>query len=233
MPTVLLGHSALVLKGCSMTGKALILGEPHSSEFSRGSKRRAQIVDAVISLVDEHGVEGATTARIAAAVGVTEPTLYKYFSNRREMLIAALDVVFDAAEALLKPCACEATNAVKCLKNIGRYHSEATLARALGFVNPLFEFVVAPAETGLRDQVRIRSLGIIDGLAGIVEKGKTQGVIRPDVDARRVAWRIMGFYWFEDVSTLMDLPEIVREGISQETFEAIVAHIATPEAENS
>ncbi len=185
--------------------------------------RRAQIIEVVLSLVDKHGVQGTTTARIAEAAGVTEPTLYKYFDNRREMLMAALDVVFDRAEQVVRSS--DETNAVERLRKIGGYHTRETNAKRLGFVNPLFEFVVAPAETGLRDRVRSRNLVIIDQIAAIVEEGIGQGRIRADVDARRIAWRVMGFYWFEDVSSLMDLPEVVGEGISEEMFDRIISDI--------
>jgi TetR/AcrR family transcriptional regulator len=184
------------------------------------ARRRKQIVDVVVKLIDEHGVQGATTARIAAGAGVSEPTLYVYFENRRDMLLAALDAVFDGAEAVVYSS--RETDAVERLRNIGRYHTQRTKAKSLGFVNPLFEFVVAPPEAGLRDRVRERSLLIIEEISKIVEEGKTQGRIRPDVDSKRIAWRIMGFYWFEDVSSLMDLPEVVDEGISEEMFDAIL-----------
>jgi AcrR family transcriptional regulator len=178
--------------------------------------------------VNECGVQGTTTARIAAAAGATEPTLYRYFDNRHAMLLAALDAVFDRAEDVVKSS--QEHDAVQRLRNIGRYHTQGTNARRLGFVNPLFEFIVAPSEAGLRDQVRARNLAIIDALSAIVEEGKAQGRVRPDADAKRIAWRILGFYWFEDVSSLMDLPEVVAEGISEEMLESIISDVVLSEA---
>jgi TetR/AcrR family transcriptional regulator len=187
------------------------------------AERRAQIIEVVLSLVAKHGVQGTTTARIAAAAGVTEPTLYKYFDSRREMLLAALDVVFDRAEEVVRSSG--ETDAVERLRKIGEYHTRETNAKRLRFVDPLFEFMLAPPETGLRDRVRSRNLAIVDEVAAIVEEGKAQGTIGPEVDPRRIAWRVMGFYWFEDVSSLMDLPEVVTEGLSEEMFDRILADI--------
>jgi TetR/AcrR family transcriptional regulator len=196
-----------------------------------GAERKAQIVDVVLQLVNRRGVEGTTTARIAAQAGVTEPTLYKYFESRREMLLAALDVVFDRAMEAVNSS--KEQDAVERLRRIGEYHTRETQARRLGFVSPLFEFVVAPPETGLRDRVRSRSLDVTDALAAIVEEGKAQGRIRPDVDPKRVAWRIMGFYWLEDVASLMDLDEVVSEGVSTEMFDGILADITEGEEPSS
>jgi AcrR family transcriptional regulator len=58
------------------------------------AKRRVQIIEAVLKVVAEHGVPSATVARIAAAAGVSEGTLYVYFASRDEMLTAALDSIF-------------------------------------------------------------------------------------------------------------------------------------------
>jgi AcrR family transcriptional regulator len=193
-----------------------------------GPERRAQIIDVVLRLVHQHGVEGTTTARIARAAGVTEPTLYQYFGSRREMLLAALDVVFERATESVE--ASHEGDVVERLRKIGEYHTREIKAKQLRFVNPMFEFVVAPAEEGLRDRVRSGNLAIIDALAAIVEEGKAQGCVRPEVQARRVAWRVMGFYWFEDVSFLMDLDEVVSEGVSHDMFEAILADITTATA---
>lgn len=198
-----------------MAGKRMTAGE-----------RRAQIIEVVLGLVDKHGVQGTTTARIAAAAGVSEPTLYKYFDNRREMLLAALDVVFDRAEEVVRSS--DASDAVERLRMIGEYHTRETNAKRLGFVNPLFEFVVAPPETGLRDRVRSRNLAIIEALAAIVDEGIAQGRIRSEVDAKRAAWQVMGFYWFEDVSSLMGLTEVVAEGISEEMFDGVLAGLRSP-----
>jgi len=191
-----------------------------------GPERKAQIVDVVLRLVHEHGVEGTTTARIARAAGVTEPTLYQHFGSRRDMLLAALDLVFERATEAVESS--HEGDVVKRLRKIGEYHTRETKAKQLRFVDPLFEFIVAPAAEGLRDRVRSGNLAIIDALAAIFEEGKTQGRIRPETDARRVAWRVMGFYWFEDVSSLMDLGEVVSEGISHDMFEAILADITAP-----
>ena len=187
-------------------------------------QRKAQIIDVTLRLVDEHGIQGTTTARIAAAAGVTEPTLYKYFENRREMLLAALDVVCDQAEDVIRSS--QEPNVVERLRKIGEYHTQMTYSKTPGFVNPLFEFVVAPAEVGLRGRVRARNLAIAEALASMVEEGIAQGTIKPEVDPLMIAWRVLGFYWFEDVSFLMDLEEVVTMGVSTDLLERILADIA-------
>jgi len=194
-----------------------------SQRREQATERRTQIIHAVLRLVDEHGVQGTTTARIASAVGVSEPTLYSYFENRHQMLLAALDLLFDRAEDTIKLS--PGKDAVERLRNIGSRHTGETAARKLGFVSPLFEFIVAPHEAGLRERARDRGLRIINLLQAVIEEGKAEGKIWATVDARRAAWRIMAFYWFEDISSLQDLTEVVDEGVSTEFFDDFIRQI--------
>ena len=191
-------------------------------------QRKAQIIEVTLRLVDEYGVQGTTTPRIAAAAGVSEPILYKHFKSRREMLLAALDVVFDQAEDVVRSS--QEPNVLERLRQIGEYHTNATYAKRLGFVSPLFEFVIAPAEVGLRERVRSRSLVIAQALASMIEEGIAQGTIRPDIDPQLVAWQVIGFYWLEDVSFLMDVDEVVTLGASADLLERILAGIAAEAA---
>jgi hypothetical protein len=94
-------------------------------------------------------------------------------------------------------------------------------------VSPLFDFVVAPAQEGLRDYVRTLSLRTAGAVASVIEEGKAEGSIRADVDAQRVALRVMAFFWSEDVAYLMGLPEFVTTGLSKETLERVLAEIAS------
>lgn len=189
----------------------------------KAAGRRAEIIEAVLQLVNVHGVQGVTTARIASAIGVTEPTLYTYFDSRQDMLMTALDTFLDRVEDMLtlKPGA----DPVEHLRSIGRGHTEETTGKKIGFVRLVFEFILSPPELGLRARVSERQLAAIDLWKAAVEEGKKQGQIRPDVDSTRVAWRILGFHWIEDMSSLLDLPQIVNEGITTEMFTAIIDDI--------
>jgi AcrR family transcriptional regulator len=54
-------------------------------------QRRAAIVDAAVRLFSEHGFRGTTTRELAAAVGVSEPTLYAHFATKRDLYSAIIE----------------------------------------------------------------------------------------------------------------------------------------------
>lgn len=54
------------------------------------AKRRQQLLDAALMVIDEHGYEGVSMEAIARAAGVTKPVVYDLFANRNELLMALL-----------------------------------------------------------------------------------------------------------------------------------------------
>lgn len=60
------------------------------------SQRRAAIVEAVLPLLLERG-EGVTSRELAQAAGVSEGTIFNVFSDKNELLAAALDAALDPA----------------------------------------------------------------------------------------------------------------------------------------
>jgi len=56
---------------------------------------RQSILDAAVGLLTREGIQGLTMDRVAMDAGVAKGTLYVYFTNKEEILDAALDASFD------------------------------------------------------------------------------------------------------------------------------------------
>jgi AcrR family transcriptional regulator len=203
-----------------------------------------------MALVARHGIQGATTSRIAAAVGVSEAALYRHFSSRSEILLATLDLVYERIYRVIEAGAARGDtaqadtaqadgggtdsggsnaaqpDALERLRRIARSHSRIITSETEGFVYPLFEFVAAPPEIGLRDALAERQQKAIEAIAAIVDEGKQQGIIKPDVDSMQVAWELVGLYWTQDVSYLMGLTEHLDAGRGERMLNRILSSIA-------
>lgn len=59
-------------------------------------ERRAAIIEAVRPLLIEHG-DSVTTRQIAGAAGIAEGTIFRVFTDKAELLDAALDAALDPA----------------------------------------------------------------------------------------------------------------------------------------
>jgi len=189
-----------------------------------GAERKEQIIEVTMDVVAKYGVQGTTTSRIAAAAGVSEATLYRHFSSRTEMLLAALDLVYERVFKVIRGA--DQGNALDRLRAIGRLHSTIVSSKVDGYVYPLFEFVAAPPEVGLRDALAERERSSISALAAILDDGKSQGVILPEIDTEQLAWELVGVYWSQDISYLMGLSEYATAERSSEMLERILRSIS-------
>jgi len=189
-----------------------------------GVERKRQIVEVILGLVSRYGVQGVTIARIAADAGVTQAALYMHFSSRDEMLRAAVDVLYERVADVI--ASSDEPDVMVRLRSIGGFHSRLVSSGTDSFIHPLFEFLAAPPETGLRETLGEKQRQIIEGFATIVEEGKAQGTIRADADAQQVAWELHGVYWAEDVSHLMGMTEFVTSGRSGIMLDRLLASIA-------
>ena len=197
---------------------------------SANTKKR--LTAATLEVVAKSGVEGATTARIAEAAGVSPAALYKHFATRRELLLAALDSLYATIHAEVLGAASEA-DVVERLRSIGRLHSDLIVSGRGSFIYPLFEFLAAPPESGLREAQGQHQLQMIQAVAAIVEEGKAQGSVSPDVDSEQVAWALHAVWWAEDISHLMGLDQFVTAGRSNTILNNVLGRVIsrTPPAE--
>ncbi|HEY3379710.1 MAG TPA: helix-turn-helix domain-containing protein, partial [Armatimonadota bacterium] len=66
-------------------------GQTGTRKRRTAAERRAEIMQAAIALFARQGFERTTTKEIAAAAGISEGTIYKYFTTKQEILLSFLD----------------------------------------------------------------------------------------------------------------------------------------------
>jgi AcrR family transcriptional regulator len=186
--------------------------------------RQAQILDLTLASVAENGVKGTTLSRIAAGAGVTTPALYAHFSSRKEILLAALDVLFEL-RTLPHRFPVEG-NALERLRGIGHRHTQLLSSENDQSVLALFEFIAAPPDEGLREALGEKHLLLVGDIAEIVREGQREGSIRADVDPEQTAWMIVGRAWTEDITHLMGVSESWNEERSKKMLKLILDSVA-------
>ena len=150
-------------------------------------------------MVAEHGVAGATMARIAASCGVTQAAIYTHFKSRRELFVAAIDLLYE------KPFARVAAKTHLDARQRIRKISEEKYLQNVEHESPLLEFMLAPKEEGLREVVAARQVAVADALESLVWQGKQEGTVRAEVDPGQAAWQLISWGWTDDITCLMGL----------------------------
>jgi AcrR family transcriptional regulator len=188
------------------------------------AQRKQQILDITLRLIEKDGIQSTTVAKIASAVGVTAPTLYRNFGSRQGILMAAHECVFQRSMAPIESC--QNPNALERLRETAEAHTRWATSKRPGHRIAVFEFAVAPRRLGLSKKVRADCLTIARRLADIVDEGKAQGVIRQDVDSIETAWRVLGCNWIESVALTMGVHDPVIKDASVASLDSILDDIA-------
>lgn len=81
----------------------MIATKPASSRKAKGlgSERRSEILNHAMRLMGEHGVQSVSTRQIAAAVGISQPSLYAYFPTRQALIEAVCIQAFERLIAVM------------------------------------------------------------------------------------------------------------------------------------
>ncbi len=173
--------------------------------------RRTQILMGAAQVFSEKGYHKATTKEIARAAGVSEGTIYNYFGNKRELLLALVEVI--AGQSLKTLIADhQSDNPREFFLAIMR--DRYMLAEQRGHViAPIFAEIFTDAE--LRDEVysRIaRPLGAI--IEAYLQRHIDAGRIRP-IDPLVVTRAFLGALFLNSAIKLVNMDDRYQ-GISEE-----------------
>lgn len=193
----------------------------------RTADRQVQIAETTLRLVAKHGLPGASLARIAGELGITDAALYKHFASKDEMLMAAFDLLADRVFTWIQSS--PGDTVIERLQAMGKSHAQLFSQDIDGFNVPMFQFNVWIPKDRLRQHVDETHRGIQDALARMIEEGKTQGCIRKDIDTEVFVSEIYAWIWWEDLSYLRNLdPTSIAKG-SEEMFGRILSDIRATE----
>ena len=152
-------------------------------------------------------------ARIAEAAGIRQASLYTHFDSRREILLAALDVVYERIYASRETRADE--NSLERLRQMCDHHIELWATQGeRHHAHPLLEFVAGARSEGLREILAAKHLESHRGSSPRwCSEGQKEGKIPADVDSEQVAWLITGWAFAGDVSHLMGFKKFLDPSI--------------------
>lgn len=188
-------------------------GSPRFTHRMTADARKRQIVEVALDLIEKHGLQGVTMSRIAAGVGIRQASLYTHFESRHAILLAALDVIYERIYASRMTASSE--NTLERLREICEHHVELWAGQGEEHhAHLLLEFIAGAPGEGLRETLAAKHLETLKEFAQIVERGKKEGTIPPQVDSERVAWFITGFAFAGDVSQTMGFTRFLDPEIS-------------------
>lgn len=156
------------------------------------AERRAALVDAALRVFGEGSYDGATTAEIARAAGVSEPILYRHFQSKRDLYFACLDEMWGRLQEQVERIVAAEPDAREWLFAMPR----AILKLRERGVHPNQLWIQALSEAGedpeIRRYVRKHIREVHRFLADLYRRSQTAGGLSPGLDADAEAWIGLG-----------------------------------------
>jgi len=144
--------------------------------------RQREIVETTMRLVSQKGIQELTMKKIAAAIGITEPALYRHFLSKADILMALVEVLNDKRQGIIR----DAENSGLALRD---YFEAFFIGHARLFAAQpamtliLFSEELFSADSELAQRVRSMMEGTIgllrDRIRGAVSNGETSRKLDP------------------------------------------------------
>lgn len=159
--------------------------------MSKGEATRQYIIECAAPIFNQRGYVGCSLSDIMEVTGLNKGGIYRHFESKEELAAEAFDFAWRTVSAKRRRGMKDIPNEVDRLK-----HHVSNFLEASNFPGgcPVLNTAV-DADDGnpvLRERVRAALQNWRDMLITTVEEGRRSGTVRPDIDASRVANRIIG-----------------------------------------
>jgi AcrR family transcriptional regulator len=185
-------------------------------------RRRQQILDSVIALLAQRGMDRASLRTVGEAIGVSHTALRHYFSSRDELLVEAYRT-HEARAAGDVPATDQSA--------VGLIIEAAERNRAIPGLVELYATLTTDAlqeqHAVTREFVRGRFRLLREALAARIESGQQAGRIAPDIDPLDAAALVIAASDGLQIQWLLD-PDVVDVGRSLSILERLLPRGPAP-----
>ncbi len=156
-----------------------------SSKTRKSAATRERIMTAAAELMAEHGSTDFQMSEVSARCRMSKGALYYYFADRDELVHAIFEVASDELVSSVERVVSEASTAREALAGLC-----AELAQRLRTGSPLALALtreLTESGEGMLPLSNNHFLRTVKILAAQIERAKTEGIVRPDVNSELAA----------------------------------------------
>lgn len=153
--------------------------------------RQAEMVQAVLTLTEQQGVETITTTDIAKSVGLSQGAVFRHFPNKQSIWLAAIDWVQQALLAAIDDAAQTKALPLERLQAMFEAHVDF-VARHPGVPRLLFHELQQPGDSLVKKSVRALLAAYRRRLVGLLDEAKQAGQARAELDPDAAATLFIG-----------------------------------------
>jgi AcrR family transcriptional regulator len=172
-------------------------------------ERRRQILDAAIAVFARQGYAGTGTADIARAAGIGEPTIYRYFPNKRELYVAAIREGADEIREEWEHIAETAPDPMTALQQIGIWYY-AQMHKRPELLQLRSRSFLESGDTEVAEVVREQYRSIVRFVESLFQRARAAGQVSESVEPRTMTWLFMAVGALLDLTQMLDLGDELK-----------------------
>lgn len=161
-----------------------------NSQPGRDPEKYRRILKAAVAVIAKSGYAQARVSEIAERAGVADGTIYLYFRNKEELLMAAIESAFESFLEKARAEMGKSADPVEQLRRLAFLHLQTLGAnRDLAVV---FQTELRHSAKFLRHFSQRHLVEYFDLIRSVVREGQKQGRFRPEVSDKIVANCLFG-----------------------------------------
>ena len=157
---------------------------------NRGGEKRDRILRAAVEIFSRKGFFNSKVSEIARAASVADGTIYLYFRNKDDLLISLFEEKMGEVVADVRRRIADGGNSLEKLKIFIENHMDL-LEREAGLVEVL-QVELRQSTKFLKNYTPVKFFEYLEVISDILEEGKREGVLRPDLNVSIARRAIFG-----------------------------------------
>jgi len=155
-----------------------------------GREKRDRILRAAVEIFSRKGFFNSKVSEIARAASVADGTIYLYFRNKDDLLISLFEEKMGEVVADVRRRIVDGGNSLEKLKIFIENHMDL-LEREAGLVEVL-QVELRQSTKFLKDYTPVKFFEYLEIISDILEEGKREGILRPDLNVSIARRAIFG-----------------------------------------
>jgi TetR/AcrR family transcriptional regulator, fatty acid metabolism regulator protein len=157
---------------------------------NNGGEKRDRILRAAVKIFSRKGFVNSKVSEVARAASVADGTIYLYFRNKDDLLISLFEEKMGEVVADVRRRIAAGGNALEKLKIFIENHMDL-LERESGLVEVL-QVELRQSTKFLKDYTPVKFFEYLEIISDILEEGKREGILRPDMNVSIARRAIFG-----------------------------------------
>jgi len=157
---------------------------------NNGGEKRDRILRAAVTIFSRKGFFNSKVSEVARAASVADGTIYLYFRNKDDLLISLFEEKMGEVVADVRRRIADGGNSLEKLKIFIENHMDL-LEREAGLVEVL-QVELRQSTKFLKDYTPVKFFEYLEIISDILEEGKREGVLRPDLNVSIARRAIFG-----------------------------------------